>query len=101
MAKEFAKAFYSSKAWLQCRDSFIKDRIRINGGLCQRCNKEPGYIVHHKTYLSPDNINDPNIALNFENLEYVCHDCHNDEHMGVKPLKCMFDEKGRPINVNA
>lgn len=38
-------------------------------------------ICHHKTYLTPGNINDPDIALSWTNLEALCQDCHNKEHM--------------------
>lgn len=78
--KEYARAFYKSRAWLKCRDSYIKSV----GGLCERCLAEglivPGYIVHHKCYLTPENIKDPSITLNFDNLEYVCQPCHNAIH---------------------
>ena len=78
--KEFSKAFYKSRAWLKCRDSYIKSV----GGLCERCLANglivPGYIVHHKCYLTPENIKDPSVTLNFDNLEYLCVDCHNKEH---------------------
>lgn len=76
MAKEFAKAFYKSKAWLDCREGFIKSVY----GLCSRCDR-PGYIVHHKELLTPQNISDPNVTLNWDKLEYLCQDCHNKEHM--------------------
>ena len=80
MAKEWAKAFYNSKAWLKCRDGYIQS---VNG-LCERCIKEghyiPGVEVHHKTYLTPENINDPEITLLFENLELLCSSCHSNEH---------------------
>lgn len=98
MARDFARQFYKSAAWQHCRDSFIAYRRSIDGGICQRCHDAPGYIVHHRIYLTPRNILDPNVALNFDNLEYVCHDCHNLEHQGGKPLLCRFDEQGRPIN---
>ena len=75
MAKEYAKAFYNSSAWIKCKNSYIKSVH----GLCERCG-EPGYIVHHKKYITPKNINDPNITLNHDNLEYLCLDCHNKEH---------------------
>ena len=78
--KEYARAFYKSTAWQRCRDSYIKSV----GGLCERCLADglivPGYIVHHKCYLTPENIKDPSITLNFDNLEYLCHVCHNKEH---------------------
>ena len=76
MAKEFAKAFYKSKAWLRCREGFIQSVY----GLCNRCGK-PGYIVHHKILLTPSNIDNPDITLNWDRLEYLCQECHNLEHM--------------------
>ena len=65
MAKEFAKAFYNSKRWKDCRRAYIAKRIAIDGGMCETCHEVPGYIVHHKIELTPDNINDPDIALGF------------------------------------
>ena len=80
MAREFAKAFYSSKRWQRCRDTFIAQRISEDGGLCQVCHDKTGFIVHHKVKLSPKNIDNPSVTLNPENLEYVCLDCHNAIH---------------------
>ena len=90
--KPFAKKFYKSKAWLQCRDSYFTFRH----GLCERC-QGPGKIVHHKQYLTPDNINYPTITLSFMNLELLCQDCHNKEHharYGVTVDGVMFNEYG-------
>lgn len=75
--KEWARWFYKSKAWLKCRASYIL----IVFGLCERCG-EPGKIVHHTVYLTPENILDPMISLNHELLEYLCQLCHNQEHHG-------------------
>lgn len=86
MAKEFAKAFYSSAAWRKCRKVFLAQRMAADGGMCERCHDKPGYIIHHKIELSPENINDPEITLNTDNLIYVCHDCHNIIHGYVKDL---------------
>ena len=97
MARDFAKSFYKSAAWQKCRDGFIAYRRSIDGGICQRCHDAPGYIVHHKIYLSPANLRDPQIALSFDNLEYVCLSCHSTEHMGGRPLLCRFDKDGRPL----
>ena len=80
MAKEFSKRLYKSAAWQACRTAYIKKV----GGLCERCFKEgkivPGVIVHHKIYLTPENVNEPRITLNFDNLELLCEACHNKEH---------------------
>ena len=81
--KEYAKGFYKSAAWKRARQQVI---TRSNG-LCERCKArgiyKPGYIVHHKEYITPGNISNPNITLNLDNLEYVCEDCHNKEHKAV------------------
>lgn len=78
--REFARAFYKSKAWQRCRDSYAKSV----GGLCERCLSKgmyrPGEIVHHRTPLTPDNIGDPGVTLNWGNLELVCRDCHAELH---------------------
>lgn len=77
MAKEFSKAFYNSEAWQRCR----KDYIDSVHGLCERCG-ETGLILHHKIPLTPENIDNPEITLDFKNLEYVCLECHNQIHGG-------------------
>lgn len=80
MAREFAKAFYSSAAWKKCRAAYISHRQSVDGGLCEECHDRAGYIVHHKTELTPENIGNPDVTLSFSNLKYVCLDCHNREH---------------------
>lgn len=80
MAKEFAKQFYNSKAWKNCRASFISERINIDGAVCQSCKSYLGYIVDHKQELTPENINDPDVALSHSNLQYLCLECHNKKH---------------------
>lgn len=47
--------------------------------VCTRCGR-PAKEVHHKIHLTPENINDPKIALNPDNLESLCRDCHFEEH---------------------
>ena len=102
MARDFAAKFYKSAAWHRCRDGYISHRISVDGGLCERCHDHPGYIVHHKVWLTPENIGIPEVSLNWDCLEYVCKDCHDDEHLPTHQgggLLCGFDEKGRPVNV--
>lgn len=101
MAKEFAKAFYRSMAWKKCRRGYIAYRQSIDGGLCEECHEEVGYIVHHIEPLTPENINNPDITLNFNNLKYDCKDCHDSEeaHAFVKRSKCIcaFGTDGQPL----
>lgn len=100
MAKDFAKAFYNSKQWKRCRAAYIAHRKAIDGGLCESCGEVPGYIVHHKEELTPENIHNPAIALGFSNLKYDCHICHNKENKGeeIPGLpELTFDRDGNPI----
>lgn len=103
MAQDFAKVFYNSKKWQRCRKSYIDYRISVDGGICEECRENPGYIVHHKITLSTENINNPEVSLNHELLEFVCKDCHDlfEGHglnKGIKPL-CIFDKEGQPISL--
>lgn len=75
MARDFALSFYQSKQWTRCRDAFMKSKYNI----CERC-QGIAYIVHHKVHITPSNINDPNITLDWNNLQALCHDCHNAVH---------------------
>ena len=99
--KAFAKKFYKSDKWLKCREAYIKHRIAIDGGMCEVCKDNLGYIVHHKVPLTPENIDNPNITLNFKYLQYDCKKCHDREDVHPiikdKQLNCEFDENGNPI----
>lgn len=94
--KDYARQFYSSKAWKECRKAYRK---RV-GGLCERCLKEgrisAGVIVHHKIYVTPENISRPDIILNHDNLELLCRDCHAKEHE-ERQRRYKVDELGRVI----
>ncbi|PEB56232.1 HNH endonuclease [Bacillus pseudomycoides] len=98
MAKEYAKKFYRSKVWQKCRAAYVQSVF----GLCERC-ESPGKIVHHKEYITPSNINNPDITLNHDNLELLCQDCHNKEHFEkYSPLRegLRFDDDGNLIQIN-
>ena len=98
MAREFAAAFYSSPAWKKTREAY---RASV-GNLCERCYAAgqivPGEIVHHRNPLTPENINDPDIALGFGNLELLCRECHEAMHEDPgKRKRYRVDESGRVI----
>lgn len=98
MAQEFSKQFYNSSAWKACRASYISKRIAIDGGMCETCHQELGKIVHHKVWLTPDNINDPMVALNHDNLKYDCQTCHNQEKEEEQEQpRYVFGEHGEVI----
>lgn len=92
--QDFARTFYSSKAWKDCRKAYTKSK----GGLCERCFANglitPGEIVHHKIHLTPDNINDPKVSLNTDLLCLLCRECHAKEHTANKK-RFSVDEMGR------
>ena len=81
MAKRFAQKFYKSKQWHDLRIYYISKCH----GLCETCLENsiitPGKILHHVIHLTPENINDPNITLNENNLKFECQKCH-DKHEG-------------------
>ena len=67
--------------------------------LCQDCLKKGMYTpadeVHHIVELTPENITDPEIALNPGNLVSLCRSCHKSRHE-IKPARrYTIDEMGR------
>ncbi len=87
MAKPFAKQFYHSQTWKQCRDAYAQSV----GYLCENCIKhgiyKPGIIVHHIEELTPLNIENPEVTLNYKNLKLVCRECHAKEHEAMYQRK--------------
>lgn len=80
MAQEFSEGFYGSVAWKKCRAAYKKSV----GGLCERCLTKGVYsaaaVVHHKIPITPENMGDPHIVLDWNNLEALCMDCHAEMH---------------------
>ena len=101
MARQIDRKFYDSKAWKDCRASYISS---VNG-LCERCLEngiiKSGDIVHHIEHITPSNMNDPMITLNHDNLQFLCLECHNTVHGGNKKATregITIDEEGNVIN---
>ena len=80
MAKAFARKFYSSKAWQDCRNEYAKRQHYLCENCLRRGIYKPGVIVHHKIEIDPITIERPEIALSFDNLELLCRDCHAEAH---------------------
>jgi 5-methylcytosine-specific restriction protein A len=101
---EWKDRFYNSDAWKHCRAAYVA----MQCGQCERCKQEfeqgrrtldeihPGVIVHHKIYLNAQNVKDPKVSLNFDNLELLCSFHHNREHHG-EPPRYRFDRSGNII----
>ena len=78
------EAFYVSRKWRKCRKAFANSK----GNLCEQClqrgiinpgSKEQPLEAHHKIPLTDENVTDPKIALNWDNLELLCKPCHDKE----------------------
>lgn len=90
------KTFYGTEAWKKTRKAYASSV----GGLCERCAArgiiKAGEIVHHKKHLNAELVEDPTLALSWDNLELLCRDCHGKEHeKNVRRYK--VDELGRII----
>jgi len=106
MAKDFAVKFYNSKAWRNTRRAvWQRDKGMCTIPGCYR----PASDVHHIIELTPENIDDPNIALNPENLRSLCWRCHRDIHRAQDRERkeradsfgrvIIFDADGYPVEV--
>ncbi|WP_196606507.1 HNH endonuclease [Pectinatus frisingensis] len=97
MARAFAKSFYNSAAWKHTSKAYAASKFY----LCEICGR-PYKIVHHKKWLTPENINNPDITLNWNNLMCVCLDCHNrikEDNEKSKLRNIIFDSDGNVIDV--
>ncbi len=92
--RAWARKFYGSVAWQNCRRDYAKSKA----GLCERCLSRglivPGEEVHHKVPITPQNISDPSITLNWSNLILLCKACHDAEH---SQSRYQIDQNGELI----
>jgi len=98
MARPFARRFYSSKTWQDCRNAYSKSVHH----LCENCLKlgiyRPGEIVHHKIEMDPVTIENPELALGFGNLELLCRECHAKMHDArTKNNRFIIGDDGRVV----
>ncbi len=57
----------------------------------------PAEEVHHIKFITPYNINDPNITLSYDNLVAVCREHHRQRHSNRPKPRYALDDKGRVI----
>jgi 5-methylcytosine-specific restriction endonuclease McrA len=66
--------------------------------LCEDClaagRYTPAEIVHHRIELTPENISNPAITMDFSNLKAVCRECHLKEH-GINQKRFIIMPDGR------
>lgn len=80
MAREFARSFYSSKTWQDCRNEYAKTARYLCEDCLRRGIYKPGVEVHHIEELTPANIHRPEVTLSFGNLVLLCRECHKARH---------------------
>lgn len=77
--------FYRGKAWRGLLDVLKIERLTDDGQLiCEHCGKpiirRYDCIGHHKIELNEENVNNPEIALNPDNVMLIHFRCHNLIH---------------------
>lgn len=87
------RRFYRGDDWKIARAM----KIAAVGGRCEKCGAV-GTEVHHIIHLTPENVIDPEISLNQDNLLLLCNECHNKEHGRFEGASnYSFDDEGNLI----
>lgn len=79
-------AFYNSEQWRKFRAGLIQERTNKKDGiLYDEHNGKPllksyDIVLHHKTPLTMQNVNDFSVSLNPENIMIVSQRSHNEIH---------------------
>lgn len=78
-------SFYKSREWEKLIALLKLERVDASGQvICECCGKpitkKYDCIGHHKVELTEQNVNDPEIALNPDNIMLVHFSCHNRIH---------------------
>lgn len=81
-------SFYNSAKWRSVSAAYMASR----NYLCEICGR-PAKICHHKIWLNNFNVQNPEIALDWSNLQAVCIECHNTIHAG-EHARVDFDQDG-------
>ena len=77
--------FYRSKAWEKLIATLKLERLDADGNIiCAYCGRpivrKYDCIAHHRIELTDDNVNDPTISLNPDNIDLIHFRCHNLIH---------------------
>lgn len=90
--KRIGDKIYHTQRWRKLRQAYYNSQY----GICEWC-REPGDIVDHIIEITKENIEDPFITYNWENLQLLCLSCHNKKtfrkHSAIRE-GFEFDESG-------
>ena len=93
---EEVRAFYHSGQWHKVREVAMQREAYV----CRLCGRAAS-VCHHIKEVSADNVNDPAITLNLDNLMCLCQACHNrihgEERRRVTREGLAFDRNGRLV----
>lgn len=98
-------SFYKSKEWQKFREYLINKRTNEEGIILDEVTGKPiikayDIILHHKTVLTENNVNDPKIALNENIIQIVSHKTHNIIHsrFGYEGTRHIYLVYGSPCS---
>ena len=87
------KSFYHSQRWRKISRLYMAAQNYV----CERCGGV-GEICHHRKHLTPENVSDFAVSLDFSNLECLCMTCHNREHFSTgAEREVIFDAEGNAV----
>lgn len=97
--------FYKSNQWKDCVKLIREQRLNERGfNTCEYCGGDIGKaydcIGHHIKVLTIENINNPEITLNPDNIQLVHHGCHNRIHnrFGLYKPQRVYIVHGSPLS---
>ena len=102
MAKKFAEKIYGSQKWKRLRKQIAESNFYI----CQMCGRpfsSDDIIIHHITHINQNNVDNPQITFNQDNLICVCRSCHakihRDDYRKRRGRNILFDADGNIIGI--
>lgn len=98
-------SFYRSKEWERFRKYLINKRTTPEGLIIDEVTGKPivrkyDIVLHHKIVLTDQNVNDPRITLNEDNIQIVAHETHNKLHsrFGYEGTRHIYIVYGSPCS---
>lgn len=90
--------FYTGRMWRKFREVMITK----SNGQCNRCHQvfsdSSKLEVHHINHLKGNDYDDPTKAYAEDNVEVICHSCHNYEHDRFANRKEVILVYGPPLS---